>query len=34
VLDYDNFILRRSAPSAAFAAANTIQLNLPRHDDN
>lgn len=29
VLDYDNFILRRSAPPSAFTTANTIQLNFP-----
>jgi FkbM family methyltransferase len=29
VLDYDNFILRRSAPDSAFATSNTIQLNFP-----
>lgn len=29
VLDYDNFILRRSAPSSAFATPNSIQVNFP-----
>ena len=29
VLDYDNFILRRSAPPSAFATQNNIQLNFP-----
>ena len=29
VLDYDNFILRRSAPSSAFATGNSIQVNFP-----
>jgi len=29
VLDYDNFVLRRSAPSAAFATKDNIQLNFP-----
>ena len=29
VLDYDNFILRRSAPASAFATPNSIQVNFP-----
>jgi FkbM family methyltransferase len=28
VLDYDNFILRRSAPAAAFVTRNSIQVNF------
>jgi FkbM family methyltransferase len=28
VLDYDNFILRRSAPAAAFTTPNSIQVNF------
>jgi FkbM family methyltransferase len=29
VLDYDNFVLRRSAPPSAFVTKNNIQLNFP-----
>jgi len=29
VLDYDNFILRRSAASSVFATKNSIQINFP-----
>ena len=29
VLDYDNFILRRSAPPSAFVTLNSIQVNFP-----
>ena len=29
VLDYDNFVLRRSAPPSAFATASSIHLNFP-----
>ncbi len=29
VLDYDNFILKRSAPPSAFMTPNSIQINFP-----
>ncbi len=29
VLDYDNFVLRRSAPPTSFATRSSIQLNFP-----